>query len=155
MSEEKLSKAERSELKKQNRPAKVLALLLFAGITLINLAFYYQDILLGNEDLDRPHISQLVVIELIAIGIGFSSYYFPSRKLLKDLSQNKKITEENPVVSTFVKNVNGQPEYNVRLANSMNVAVERDVFKSVKKGDQLIVSYAPQSTHVFSAMKKS
>lgn len=153
MKKESLSKLERSILRKQNRPALLLGIILFVGVSIVNHVFYFQDVLLGTPDIGRPPIAQLIIIEIVAFILGFISYYFPSKKVIKDLSKNEKYTEEQLVVSTFVKNDNGKPNYMVRLANSMNIAVDRDLFKSVKKGDALSISFAPTSEFVFTSSK--
>lgn len=153
MKKEILSKSERSLLRKQCRPALLLGIILFVGVSVVNHIFYFQDVLLGTPDIGRPPIAQLICIEIVALILGFVSFYFPSKKVLKDLAKNEKNTEEQKVISTFVKNDNGKPNYTIRLANSINVTVDRDLFKSINKGDALSVSYAPKSEFVFSVSK--
>ena len=153
MKKENLTQSERSALRKQSRPALLLGTILFVGVSVVNHVFYFQDVLLGTPDIGRPPIAQLIIIEVVALVLGFISYYFPSKKVIKDLSTNEKTIEEQKVLSTFVKNENGQPNYMVRLANSMIIAVERELFKSIKQGDSLEVSYAPNSELVFNSSK--
>lgn len=145
-----LSSEERKTLKKEKRPAMMLGVLLFAGISITNLVIYYQDIILGTEGLERPPIIQLIIIEIAALAVGFSTYYFPSKKVIKDLSVNEKLVEENAVQKKFIRNVNGKPEYTVRLANNLLVSVDKSLYSNLSAGDTVKVSFAPLSSHIFS-----
>ena len=151
--EVQLSKEERKELKKQNKHARLLAVILFIGISLVNLAFFYQDVLLGNEALDRPPLSQLILIETAALLVGLMTYYFPSRGVLKDLSRNIKQVEEKKVLSKFIMNENGKLQYTLRLSNAMNVAIDKSLFKSLREGDTVRIEFAATSNYIFNTHK--
>lgn len=151
--EEQLSKSEKKQLKKLQRPSLILAISLFIGITTFNLIIYYHDIVTGIEGLERPPLSQLIIIEVAAGIIGFITYYFLSKKTIKDLSNGKKQIEQLAVTFKFVKNENGQPAYSLKLKNALVVIVNPSLFKTINVGDQVQVEYASETSHIFNVSK--
>lgn len=148
-----LTSNERKALKKQTRPALLLGTLIFLLITILNLLIYYQDVILGEEGAERPPMYQLIVVEALAISIGTTAYYFPSKKWLKDLSKNQKNTEANAIHSMFVKMENGKPAYTLRLINKQIVEIDKGLYKTLTVGDTVEVTYAPVSEFIFGAEK--
>ncbi len=153
MTSAQLSSSERKLLKRQTRFALILGIVLFAVLTAINLVLYYHDLVTGIEGVERPPVSQLIIVEVVAVAVGVSSYYFPSKKWLKDLSNNQKHREESTVHTMFVKNNNGMPEYTLRLMNKLLVVTDKATYGSLKVGDRVAITYAPASAYVFHAEK--
>lgn len=154
MEEKKLSKLERKQLKKLQRPSLILAISLFMGVTAVNIVIYYHDIFTGIEGLERPPLFQLILLEVVAILVGFSSFYFPSKLLIKDLTSGKKRIELQPIAYKFVKNMDGKPAYSFKLKNALTVIVDKTLYNTSKIGDELIVEYTPKSSYVFDVRKK-
>lgn len=151
MKKEKLSPDERKILKRQERPAIMLAVGLLFTISILNLAMYYQDVLLGTEGVERPPVSQLIVIQVFAVLLAFVSFYFPSKKLIKDLSTGLRYSEELVIAYKFVQNKDSKRAYTLKMQNSLMVLVDQQFFKSVQVGDVIEVQYVPESLYVFGA----
>jgi hypothetical protein len=153
MTTQKLSKKERRILRKQQRPAFILAMVLLLGTTTINLILSFPDIATGLEKLDRPPISQFLIVEAFSFVLALATFYFLTKKVIKDLSNGVKNIDKQTVVVKFVKNNAGKPDYTVRLQNAMIISVDKVLFKSIDKGSELTVEYAPGSQNVFAVQK--
>jgi hypothetical protein len=151
MKEQKLSKAERKELKKLQLPSLLLGITLFAGISVINIIIYFRDIVIGATD--RPPLSQLIFIEVFAGLLSFFSFYFLSKNLMKDLASGKKNIDLQVVTYKFIKNIDGKPAYLLKLKNALTVLVDKALFNRTNVGDTLEVEYSPKSAHVFTQRK--
>lgn len=148
-----LSSPERKALRSQTRMALIIGTSLFILLTGLNLAIYYRDVLTGIGGVERPPLSQLIIIEVAAFIIGLSSYYFPSKKWIKDLSLGTKEEDMSVVHMRFVKNNDGAPQYTLRLMNNLIVVIDKQLYSSLHVGDRVNISYAPQSSYVFDVRK--
>ena len=152
---EALTQDDKKLLRKQQRPAKLLATGLILMITLVNLAMYFRDILVDIDGLERPPLSQLIIVEVAAVLIGFSAYYFPSKNFLKDLFSGTKKVETVEVIRKYLKRGSSKPEYTFILKNKLSVQVDKTLYTEVSEGDSVIVNYVPHSSFIFSTAKKA
>lgn len=153
MKQETLSKVERKELKKLQRPSILLAAALFVVITALNFTIYNQDVLTGMESMGKPPISQLIIVQVIALILAGITFYFLSKKSIKDLMSGQKVVDEQTVIYKFIKNHEGKPAYTFQLGNKLTVFVDVAQYKSTKVGDPLTIEYAPASSHIFGVRK--
>lgn len=149
MRETKLSKSERRELKKLQRPSIILSIGLLLIITGVNLVIHFHDVVTGIEGLARPPISQLIIIEVVALLLAFISFYYLSKKSILDLANNTKQNEQFVITHRYMKNNAGIADYLLKLKGAFEVSVDLQIYKNVKVGDLVEVSFAPESHHVF------
>ena len=153
MGKEKFSRSEQKTLRQQTRHAILFALGLFSVISVFNVVIFFRDIILGIEGLERPSIGQFMLIQTMGFIIAISVFYFPSKKILKDLSSKFKNSEVLEVGFKFIQNKDGKPVYTLKMKNALIVTVQSEFYKSVQVGNLIEVQYASESLYVFGVKK--
>lgn len=146
----KLSSKERRVLRKEQHPAFLLGFGILLLMTALNFAFHYKDVIMGMDVIERPPISQLIVIQIVALIIGPSIYYFMARNVLKDLKSGIKNIEKTVVLKKFFKRIDGKLEYFLRLTNGLEMNVDKASYQTFDENESILAHYSPNTKRVFS-----
>ena len=139
------------ELAKEKRKSYRIGLLFFGVIAIMNLLFYYRDIITGESAQSRPPVYQLIGGLALAVIVGYLSYRFFATDFAKDISSAEKKVCERKVMRKYVSKKAG---HLIRLSNTKEVSIEASLFDHLKIGDLVVIHRAPKSEYVFSVEKK-
>lgn len=147
---EKLTSQEKKALKKEQRPSFLLGVSLIFVLSALNILFYFKDIVLGIDGLERPPVSQLIIIEIIAAILGITLYYYLAKNVLGDIKAGAKQVESTSILQKFFKRIDGDLVYLIRLKNGLETTVDKTTYTTFNEGDNVDVRYSPRTKLVHS-----
>lgn len=149
MEELKLTPSNRKLLRKQQRPTFLLATGIFVTLSALNFLFHYKDVVLGMEMIERPPISQLILIQTVGTLISLTIYFSMARTVLQDLRAGSKISELTKISAKYFKRIDGELTYFVKLRNGIESNVEKGFFSDLKEQDTVNVEYSKNTRLIY------
>lgn len=146
-----LTREDKQELRKQLRPAILLSFGMLFMITAVNLSFHFMDVLTGVETVERPPISRLIIIEVLAIVLSMGTYLLLTGNVRKDLKSDLKRSDKSRVERKYFQLENGSRIYKVKLENGTILPIGTELYHAVNDRDMIDFTQAQRSKIVFSA----
>jgi hypothetical protein len=146
-----LTREDRQLLRKQLRPALILSVGILFMITAVNLSFHYMDVLTGVETVERPPVSRLIIIEVLAVLLSMGTFLTLTGNVRKDLKSGLKKSERSGVERKYFQLENGSRIFKIRLENGTILPIGKELYNSVNENDLIEFTQAERSKIVFSA----
>lgn len=149
MVEIKLTASDRKLLKKQQRPTFLLAGGIFVTLTALNFLFHYKDVVLGMEMIERPPVTQLIMIQIVGTLISIGIYFAMAQAVLQDLRSGLKSSEQTKIIAKYFKRIDGELTYFVKLSNGIEATVDKSSFTGYIENQPIRIEYAAKTKLVY------